>query len=87
MNYEEIVQFLNEIPKTEFFNNPEMVKQFLVKYDEFAVNQTLDKRLQEEHINILHKDLESIRVKGKSKEPFKHFVRNSGKFVIIYLTQ
>jgi hypothetical protein len=53
MNYGSIIHFLNALPKSEFYNNPEMVRQFLDKYSYFKLTKELMQKLNKEHEDIL----------------------------------
>lgn len=53
MNYGDIIHFLNELPKSEFYNNPEMAKQFVKKYKELQLREELMEKLETEHETIL----------------------------------
>ena len=52
MNYEEIIRFLNELHKTEFYNNPEIVRLFKLKYEQFHLTKSLLEKLEKEHTAI-----------------------------------
>jgi len=76
MNYEEIVHFLNELPKTEFFNNPEISRLFMQKCkSEYRITDDLMEKLENEHNNIIEMASE-YKVIPKSKERFVYYIGN-----------
>jgi len=72
MSYENIIHFLNELPKSEFYNNPEIARQFVEKYSYFKLTKELMQKLNEEHENILSMSDNYKLI--PLKDPFKYIL-------------
>ena len=66
MDYEIIIQFMNELPKTNFFNSESIIKQFRKITKRFNITQELMDQLTMEYNNIC---LMSKEYKNSNKTP------------------
>eukprot|EP00826_Nyctotherus_ovalis_P053060 TRINITY_DN6834_c0_g1_i5.p1 TRINITY_DN6834_c0_g1~~TRINITY_DN6834_c0_g1_i5.p1 ORF type:complete len:236 (+),score=69.69 TRINITY_DN6834_c0_g1_i5:3-710(+) len=80
MNYEEIVHHLNELPKTEFYNNPEIVRLFVKRYDKWKISKDLLNKLEREYEDI--KEMSKSYKMKEFKETFKCFIENKNGEII-----
>ena len=71
--YEEIIHFINELPKTEFYNNPEIIKRFLSEYNKYHLPNELIEKIEEDHENIVKMSADCKII--KFKEPFKYICK------------
>ena len=84
LHYETMVQFLGELPKTDFFSNPEVEKQFYRKINEFNVTQELLDELNREHAYICTMSNECNNTGKMMQKPFKHFIPAKTKIIAVY---
>ncbi len=52
MRYEQLVQFMSELPRTDFFVNPTVEAEYARKFAEYNVTDELMLRLDSEHTQI-----------------------------------
>jgi len=74
IRYEGIVQFLSELPRTDFFNNPEIVKKFKDRIKYFNITSELLNRLNEEHNEIVIMSQKCMNIQHPPRQPFKHYI-------------
>ncbi|MDR3549345.1 MAG: hypothetical protein P4M11_13960 [Candidatus Pacebacteria bacterium] len=84
LKYEMIVPFLNELPKTDFFSNPEIVKSYREHINDFNVSQALLDRLNDEHSYICVMSTEYKHITRPPRQPFRHYTSPSKKFTAVY---
>ncbi|MDR3547351.1 MAG: hypothetical protein P4M11_03585 [Candidatus Pacebacteria bacterium] len=84
LSYEPLVQFLNELPKTDFFSNPEIEKKYRQHINDFNVTEALLDRLNDEHSYICVMSQEYKKEAKPSRQPFKHYISAGGKLTAIY---
>jgi len=80
MGYEGIVHLLNELPKSEFYNNPEIVALFVKKYNNWKMSKSLLAKLKQEY-----EDIKQMSKEHKIEEfegSFKCFVKNKNGEVV-----
>lgn len=87
MRYEQIVQFLNDLPKTDFFDNPENVIEYKAKVNNFNVNQNLLDKLNEEYKIICEMSKNYVNDIKPPQTPFKYYTNINQKFVTVYFAK
>ncbi len=88
MTCEDLVQFLNELPKTDFFNSPEIEKEYRRRIKEFNISRGLLDELNAEYDRICRMSKE---YKNSASKPagssYRYFIRTAGeenKLVAVY---
>lgn len=84
MRYEQLIQFLNELPKTDFFDNLDIVQEYKGKIKEFNVNTDILDKLNEEFKLIFEMSQNYENVIKPPNPPFKHYTSKNKKMVAIY---
>ncbi len=84
MRYEQIVQFLNDLPKKDFFGNPAVVQDYNARLGRFAIGKELLGRLWDEQHRIGESSEKCVNLMGKEKDVFKHYISVEGKWVAVY---
>ena len=87
MRYEELVQFLSELPKTNFFHDAEVAKQYRQHVKDFNVTQDLLEKLNDEYKYIFTMSSDYKNIPRPPQRPFKHYIAANGKFVAIFFPQ
>eukprot|EP01022_Parablepharisma_sp_SALTPOND_P020158 TRINITY_DN3590_c0_g1_i2.p1 TRINITY_DN3590_c0_g1~~TRINITY_DN3590_c0_g1_i2.p1 ORF type:complete len:978 (+),score=127.42 TRINITY_DN3590_c0_g1_i2:1000-3933(+) len=72
--YESIVQFLSELPRTDFFTNVEIETKYKERIKRYNITQELLNRLNEEHKQICIMSQECKNLPQPPRQPFKHYV-------------
>ncbi len=85
MRYEELVQFINELPKTDFFNSPAIEKEYKARIKDFNITQGLLDKLNAEFSQICTMSKE---YKNSPKKPsrlqYKYYIRTHNKLTAVY---
>ena len=84
MRYEQIMQFLNEVAKTDMFRNPSLIKEFENSTGRFRINKELIKKLTEEQSYIADMSEKYTNMVKPGKTDFKHYINTDGKVVAVY---
>lgn len=75
--YEDIVQFINELPRTEFFYSEDIRKEYQKSIKRFNIPQSLLDRLNLEYKQICSMSQEYKNTAKKSSAfMFKHFIKD-----------
>ena len=87
--YEVIMQFLSELPRTDFFFKPEIVEEYKKRVRDYNINEQLLTRLNDEYKTIFTVVEKKENIPHQPMQPFKHYIhyRNTdkkNKFVSVY---
>ncbi len=86
MKYEQMVQFLNDVSKTEFFSNPKVVEEYNARMSRFNIGRALLARLQDEYRCVDESSEKYVNMMGAKKGEFKHYIKVDGKWVAVYFS-
>jgi len=86
LKYEQLVQFLNDVPKTDFFYDPKVARAFVRGIKKFNITSDLLKRLDEEQSKICETSEKFINLMYPTKNEFKHYINVDGKTIAVYFS-
>ncbi len=84
MKYEGLMQFLNEIPKSDFFRDPVVVRKFVAGVRKFKLTRELMGRLKEEEAKICETSEKRVNLIYPTKTDFKYYIEIDGKHIAVY---
>ena len=89
MDYEVFLQFMSELPKTDFFNSPIILSEYNTTMKHLNITQVLIDQLNDEYDQILTMSQECKSNSPKTAAPLStHFIKtNKDQYQIIYLTK
>ncbi len=85
MRYEQLVQFVNELPRTEFFSDPEIGRLYRLGVGKYNVTEELLGRLEGEHEQVRRMSKEYKNIGFSLAVPHKHYIRNGERVVAVCL--
>ena len=87
MRYEQLVQFLSELPKTNFFHDMDVAREYKKRIKDFNVTQELLEKLNDEYSYIFTMSSEFKNIARPPQKPFKHYIATRTGFVAVFFPQ
>lgn len=84
MKYEGIVQFLNEIPKSNLYTDPKVITDYNIGIKKYKLAKELMDRLKEEQIKICEASEKRVNLIQPSKNEFRYYIEWEGKIYAVY---
>ena len=84
MKYERLVQFLNEVPKTDFFFDAKIVQEYAARTKDYNITKELLRKLNDEHNSICDMSAENRTLMMPPKSDYRQYIEVDHKLVAVY---
>jgi len=83
LKYEEMIGYLNQLPRTDFFTREEIVQKYYKIINKYKVTKTLLNQFNKEANAIRKMSKQRINTLKRSKDVFTCYIKSEGKYATI----
>ena len=85
LSYDKLIGFLGGIPKSDFFKDPKVVKEFNENIGKFKIEPKLLDLLKEEQNKLKKIRKNDLTIASKENNEFKYTIKRKGQYEDLYL--